>query len=105
MFYLDQRLMQQAMMTGTQFNVQEEGKSRARKILENLKMPESVQYSMQFDPKDILVPQPIMRLEHVLGFTGRTCPDIRMNPSQAHSNDLIYAVGKLMVAYNTQTQH
>jgi len=36
---------------------------------------------MKFNPKEILKPEPIMKLEHVIGFTGRSCPDIRWNPS------------------------
>jgi len=60
-------------------------KPKPLQILETLKIPENVQFSMKFNPKEILTPQPIMKLEHVLGFTGRNCPDIRWNSSEIHS--------------------
>ena len=93
------------MATGSNFSGNEDsaGKSKAHQILERLKVPESVAYSMQFNPQEILTPNPIMKLEYVLGFTGRQCPDIRWNPHHSHSNDLIYATGNLLVSMNVKT--
>jgi len=56
---------------------------------------------MKFNPKEILSPSPIMKLSHVQGFTGRVCPDIRWNPNELHSKDLIYADGELLICINT----
>lgn len=43
----------------------------------------------------ILRPSPILKLEKIVGFTGRTCPDIRFSKTEA--DRLYYATGNMIV--------
>jgi WD repeat-containing protein 90 len=43
----------------------------------------------------VLSPNPILKLEKIVGFTGRTCPDIRFSKSEA--DRIYYATGNMIV--------
>jgi hypothetical protein len=44
---------------------------------------------------DYLKPKPIMKLDHVIGFTGKTCPDIKWSKSDTHK--LYFASGNTVI--------
>lgn len=45
----------------------------------------------------------LLSLEYVLGFSGRRCPDVKWSQDDRNLNEVLFASGNLVVAYDTQT--
>ena len=47
---------------------------------------------------------PLLTLEFVLGFSGHYCPDLKWSRLEGFSNELMYAAGSLIIAYDVKTK-
>lgn len=45
----------------------------------------------------------LLSLDHVIGFTGRLCPDLKWSQDPNNPDEVYFSAGNILVAYNTDT--